>query len=154
MGIALEHVHALCTARWVPPRVLVAEDDPQLRELLRIALRRLDVEVELAADGLEALEMLERREYALLLLDLMMPRLSGYDIVPQLREMQKRPIVIVVTAMTTKRYLDLDPTVVSAIVHKPFDLDLVAGVVEGIVWHFTEPARSSAPMSGELRDAR
>jgi CheY-like chemotaxis protein len=108
------------------PRVLVVEDDDAVRDLLKAVAKRCSCEVETAVNGLEALMKMREREVDILLLDLMMPVVSGYDVVAQLRDFKHRPAVIVVTAMTTNRYLDLDPGIVTAVIKKPFDIEALA----------------------------
>ncbi len=81
--------------------VLVADDDPETRELLRRALERDGWEAILAADGEQALSELERRRPDLVLLDLMMPKRDGFSVIESMRASQAlRSIpVVVLTAM-------------------------------------------------------
>lgn len=105
------------------PRVLIAEDDDILRKLIAAIVSRCDCDVETAADGLEAVEHLQHGVFDVLVLDLMMPKMSGYDVIPVVREIKQRPAVLVLTAMAGERYLQLDADVVTAVMHKPFDTD-------------------------------
>lgn len=118
------------------PRVLIAEDDDLVRNLLRAIAERNGCEAATAADGAEALDLLQRSEFELILLDLMMPVMSGYELITHLRAMKDRPAVLVVTAMMGARFLELDGGVVTAIVHKPFDTEtfgsLIAQIAEGM----------------------
>lgn len=59
------------------PRVLVVDDEPQLRRVLVRFFARLGFAVDAAGDGLEALDLLERRTYDLVLCDVRMPNLDG-----------------------------------------------------------------------------
>src|SRR5262245_54456407 len=68
-----------------PPRVLIAEDDPQSAELLEAYLGGTDYDVRIAADGEETLREVRRWPPDLVLLDVMMPRLSGFEVCKQLR---------------------------------------------------------------------
>lgn len=63
---------------------MVVDDDHAIRKLLERIAKRAGFEVETAKDGLEALEMLDAREYDIALIDLMMPRLSGYELVQRI----------------------------------------------------------------------
>ena len=67
------------------PLVLVAEDDPDLRSLLRHVLEADGHEVRLAGDGREALDLIREAAPDLVVLDLMMPRLSGFEVLRELR---------------------------------------------------------------------
>jgi two-component system alkaline phosphatase synthesis response regulator PhoP len=69
----------------VKRRILVADDEPNIVAALEFMLTRAGYEVEVARDGEEALHRLEQRRPDLVLLDVMMPVLSGYDVCERLR---------------------------------------------------------------------
>ncbi|MFN6977715.1 MAG: response regulator, partial [Gemmobacter sp.] len=82
-------------------RVLIAEDSPTNQLVLRRMLETLGAEVTVAADGLEAVQALDRETFDLALIDIEMPRLSGIDVIRALRTMggpQARIPVLAVTA--------------------------------------------------------
>lgn len=68
-----------------PGRVLVVDDDEVLRELVTATLERASFEVTTAVDGHTALALIERRLPDLVVLDVMMPDMSGLDVCRQLR---------------------------------------------------------------------
>ncbi len=80
------------------PRVLVVEDEPSLAEGLAEALRHVGYDVTLAADGASGLERAQRGGFDVLLLDLMLPRLSGFDVVGRLRGGGSKLPTIILTA--------------------------------------------------------
>lgn len=84
-----------------PIRVLAADDDEAQRLLLRHHLADSGFEVEMVEDGLEALEALEEGSYDVAILDLLMPRADGIDVLRRIAGEQDRPEVIVVTAHGT-----------------------------------------------------
>lgn len=110
---------------------LVVEDDPPLRALMQLSLRRERVNTEAAGDGLQAIDQLARGRFRVLLLDLMMPHVNGWEVIDWLREHpSKMPsTVIVVTAGDRSAFDELDPEVVNAIFVKPFDLHELTGYV-------------------------
>jgi CheY-like chemotaxis protein len=114
----------------IPP-ILIADDDPAIRSLLRLILERAGLSVDVAADGHEALTMIERKNYVLILLDLQMPRANGFDVVERLRTIYPRPVIIVLTALPRSQTVQLDPNVVQAIVGKPFDVSFLADIIAG-----------------------
>lgn len=67
-------------------RILVAEDAPQIRDILEFFLRRVGFIVESAADGEAASHMLEQRGYDLVVTDFMMPKLSGVQLIKRMRD--------------------------------------------------------------------
>jgi CheY-like chemotaxis protein len=80
--------------------ILVVDDDADIRTLIRTVLETSGHDVTLAASGREALNKLKRRQYELVVLDIMMPAMSGYEVLEQIRAMPSRAAtpVIVVTA--------------------------------------------------------
>jgi DNA-binding response OmpR family regulator len=87
-------------------RILIADDEPSIREILSIQLARLGYEVLLASDGQEAVEIYEKERPDLVLLDLMMPKMDGLNACQQIRAFEKRvsrraPILFL-TARDTK----------------------------------------------------
>jgi DNA-binding response OmpR family regulator len=66
-------------------KVLVVEDEGDIRELIRYNLAQEGFAVEEAADGAEALDRIERRKPDLLVLDLMLPQMSGLELCQRLR---------------------------------------------------------------------
>jgi DNA-binding response OmpR family regulator len=110
-------------------RVLVVDDDDAIRTLLFTVLRRRGFQVDTARHGAEALERYSKCRYALLLLDLMMPRMSGYEVLEEMerRTPDERPIIIVLTAGTEPRHLGSD--LVTATLRKPFDIEVLADTI-------------------------
>jgi two-component system, OmpR family, alkaline phosphatase synthesis response regulator PhoP len=84
-----------------PSKVLIADDNPQILELLEAYLEPLNLQVRLAADGESTLAAVERDEPDLILLDIMMPRRSGYEVCRLLKDDPRhRDIpIIMVTAL-------------------------------------------------------
>ncbi|MCM3038484.1 response regulator transcription factor [Paenibacillus motobuensis] len=77
-------------------KILVVDDESSIRTALAYALRREGYKVEMAADGQEALEMVGTFQPAVMVLDVMMPRLSGYDVCRKL-DGQPRPAILLLT---------------------------------------------------------
>jgi len=76
-------------------RVLVVDDEPSYREGLQIALGAEGFVVDVAADGEEALAMFEALEPEIVLLDVMLPRLSGIDVCRRIRSLADTPVIMV-----------------------------------------------------------
>jgi PleD family two-component response regulator len=87
------------------PRILITEDEPNLREVLHMQLELADFEVLEACDGEEALELAEQTRPDLILLDVMMPRMDGYEALRRLRASYATRFipVIMLTARDAKR---------------------------------------------------
>jgi DNA-binding response OmpR family regulator len=110
-------------------RILIVDDDDAIRALLFTILRRRRFAVDGARNGLEALARLRKCVYSVMLLDLMMPVKSGWDVLDDLKKLpaDARPMVIVLTAGNEPR--DLDPHIVAGSIRKPFDVDLLMSTV-------------------------
>ncbi|HIE37774.1 MAG TPA: response regulator [Anaerolineales bacterium] len=67
-------------------RILVAEDEKDIRELIAFTLRFAGFEVLLAVNGIEAVELAETEQPDLIILDVRMPRMTGYEACRQLKE--------------------------------------------------------------------
>jgi two-component system response regulator RegX3 len=123
------------------PTVLVVDDEQSYRDALAVALEREGFAVELAADGVEALERFDATHPSLVLLDVMLPKLSGIDVCRELRTRTRVPII-----MVTARNAEIDAVVGLEVgaddyVTKPFRLrELIARVRAGLRRSPTEDA--------------
>ena len=110
-------------------RILLVEDDPSIREVTAIGLGAAGFTVTTAADGVDGLERFRADPYDLILLDVMLPRLDGYEVARQVRRTSTVPIV-----MLTARGDTMDVVVgleagADDYVRKPFDLpELIARI--------------------------
>ena len=80
------------------PHILIAEDDPQIREGLLVTLESEGYRVTAARDGAEALRLLAKQKFDLVMLDVMMPAVSGFDVCRDLRRRDRTTPVIMLTA--------------------------------------------------------
>jgi CheY-like chemotaxis protein len=112
-------------------RILVVDDDDAIRSLLFTVLRRRGFPVDTGRNGVEALERCSLCRYSVILLDLMMPRMSGWEVIDHLEKkaIEERPLVIVLTAGGEPR--DLPSDLVVGTVRKPFDIELLVDTVVG-----------------------
>jgi len=81
------------------PRVLVVDDDEGVRYTLREILESSGLEVDVACDGVEALERLQLQPAQLVVTDLRMPRMDGMELLRKLMAQNPAPRVVVITAM-------------------------------------------------------
>jgi two-component system copper resistance phosphate regulon response regulator CusR len=79
-------------------RLLIVEDDPKLAEFVARGLRAERFAVDIATDGLDGQRMLDSYQYDLLILDLMLPKLSGGELLRRVRRTQSTLPVLVLTA--------------------------------------------------------
>ena len=83
------------------PRILIIEDEENVREALCSALETVDYEVGAAADGAEGLACFQAEQWDLVLLDYRMPGKSGLEVLAALRELDASTPVIMVTGVDT-----------------------------------------------------
>jgi DNA-binding response OmpR family regulator len=126
--------HAATTNMVLSPKILVVEDDDAIRALLVAALRREPFDVHAAVNGVEALELTRASEYAVILLDLMMPALNGVEFLQAFHEAnpQSRTVVFVMTAFDDAMVRHLAPNLVHGIVRKPFDVPQLVAMVREV----------------------
>jgi two-component system response regulator VanR len=135
------------------PRVLVVEDEDAIRALLVAALRREPFEVDAAADGAAALQLVAANDYAVIILDLMMPRLNGFEFLDafQAAAPAASSVVFVVTAFDDVMIGRLRADRVHAIVRKPFDVPQLVAMVREVV--LTRGESASPSMEKPIEDA-
>ena len=75
-------------------KLMIVDDDPHIRELAKVFLQREGFEIVEAADGMEALAKLESVKVELVVLDIMMPNMDGWELCRQLREMYDFPLLM------------------------------------------------------------
>ncbi len=104
-------------------RALVVEDDPAIRRLVEKLLTRLKIEIDVAGDGRTAIDKLRAKHYSVLVLDLMVPELNGFEIIDLIKQENMNVPVAVVSAVSQQALTRLDLDVVKLVISKPFDVD-------------------------------
>lgn len=117
------------------PSVLVVDDDPSIRRMIVAALRRDGYEFLEAPNGRDALDLMRSRNPSVVVLDLMMPILSGWDVLQERMkesELMKIPVILISA--------NRDPEVASAVdkgicafLPKPFDISTLVALVRSCV---------------------
>ncbi len=132
-------------------RILVVDDDRAVRESLRRSLSFNGYSVDLAQDGLEALDAIANDRPDALVLDVMMPRLDGLEVCRQLRSTGDDLPILVLTARdsVSERVAGLDAGA-DDYLPKPFDLDELEARVRALVRRTVQPG-PSAQSAPELR---
>jgi DNA-binding response OmpR family regulator len=125
--------------------LLIVDDDKAVRRLLARVAERAGFEVDTAKDGFQALEMLQHKQYEIAIVDLMMPRLSGYELVQKISTLDPRPIVIVATALMNGDVAALDDSMVRRVIKKPFDINAVANALVEIAREAAEKRAAKPP---------
>jgi DNA-binding response OmpR family regulator len=135
-------------------RILVVDDDPDIRLLLRLELSAEGHAISEAGDGRAALEALEREPVDLVLLDIMMPVLDGWEVLRTL-EAGASPPIVVVTALAThdqSHLVELLELGAVDVVVKPFDPGWLVSLVAEVIG--LDAAGRDAHRQGRLDTAR
>ena len=129
-----------------PSRILVVDDDASINRLVATVLRREHYEVDTAVGGMDALSKIELTQYDVVVLDLMMPVVSGLDVLRELaiRDPQIKCVVIMSAASRPELAKSITPNVFAAL-RKPFDInELITAVAGCLEAGCPEPARRAA----------
>ena len=86
------------TSAETSPHLLVVEDEPNIRELLATSLRFAGFEVEVAGDGESAIDAVHRLEPDLIVLDVMLPDIDGFEVASRLRATERHQPILFLTA--------------------------------------------------------
>lgn len=118
-----------------PKRVLLVDDDREIVESLRIALEAKGYEVLIARDGNQGLAMAERENPDLMILDMMMPRRSGFLVLERLRRTRPVPLrIIMITANEGSRHKAYAELLgVDDYLRKPFAMDRLMASVDRLL---------------------
>ncbi len=121
-------------------KVLVVDDEKLIVKGIRFSLEQDGMEVDCAYDGEEALECIHNKEYDIVLLDLMLPKLSGMEVCQQVREFSDVPII-----MLTAKGEDMDKILgleygADDYITKPFNILEVKARIKAIIRRTSKPA--------------
>lgn len=118
-----EHSH-------ITPHILVIDDESRIRDACRMVLTAMGFKVATAPDGVQGLDMIEENHYDILLLDLMMPNISGFDVLSRVRDIDPDTVVIVITGYATLEHsIEAMKKGAFDFIPKPFTPDQLRAVV-------------------------
>jgi len=113
------------------PKILIVDDDPTLCKSLKVFLSDKYSNIATAFSGREAIELLEADTFDLILLDVIMPDMSGYQLVDYINKNGLKTSVILITAYApTELEKEIPPNGVYDSIMKPFDLEKLVGTVQ------------------------
>lgn len=131
-------------------KILVVDDDPDISRFVEVNLRTYGYEVHLAADGIQALERAQELRPDLILLDVMMPKLDGFEVARRLRADPRMSnvsiIMLTAKAMSADKVLGLTAGADDYII-KPFDPIELLARVKGVLRRAGE-MKAMSPLTG------
>ena len=125
-------------------RALIVEDDPAIRRLVERLLVRHKFEVDTASDGRAAMQKLRSQRYSVIVLDLMVPEVNGFEIIEYVKKEKLATPIAVVSAVSQQALSNLDLDVVKLVISKPFDVDEFTKAVIKLAEESEDP-RSQIP---------
>ena len=135
-------------------RVLVVDDEARMRDLLALHLRRA-FEVETAATGYEALEMLRAGAYDVVVLDVLMPGLDGWEVCRRVRREHRAPVLMLTALSDVEDKLEAFGAGADDYLTKPFDPRELVARVEALARRYkaTEAPRVSPDSSDRVPES-
>jgi Response regulators consisting of a CheY-like receiver domain and a winged-helix DNA-binding domain len=129
----------------VANRILVVDDEKLIVKGIKFSLEQDDMVVDCAYDGEEALEYIEKNEYDIILLDIMLPKLSGFEVCQHIREVSEVPII-----MLTAKGDDMDKILgleygADDYITKPFNILEVKARIKAIIRRSSKNKLKSVP---------
>lgn len=113
------------------PRILVIDDEPRIRDACILVLSDKGFDVAAAPDGEQGLQMIKEKHYDIVLVDLMMPTISGFDVLSEVRSHHPDTVVIVITGYATLEHsIEAMKKGAFDFIPKPFTPDQLRAVVE------------------------
>ena len=118
-----------------PKRVLLVDDDPEIIEAIRYALESRGYKIFIARDGNQGLALAESEDPDLVILDMMMPKRSGFLVLEKLRRTRQVPVrVIMITANEGSRHKAYAEMLgVDDYIRKPFAMDKLVDAVQRLL---------------------
>ena len=114
-------------------RVMVVDDDNNICEFLRLYLEKEQLEVEICHDGQEALDKFQKFDPSIILLDVMMPKLDGWQVCREIRKVSQTPIIMITAkGETFDKVLGLELGADDYVV-KPFDAKEIVARVKAVL---------------------
>ena len=113
--------------------VLIVEDDKEIREGVQIYLQSQGYVVFQAADGIEGLEILEKEEIHLAIVDIMMPRKNGFEVLEEVRKTSKVPILMLTALHDEETQVRTFELLVDGFIQKPFSLVVLHKQIEAVL---------------------
>ena len=113
------------------PRILVVDDEPSMRNFLEIMLNKEGYNVDLAADGQEAINLLDSNVYELVITDIIMPKVSGTKVLKTVKDIHPETIVIMITAYaSTESAVEAMKEGAYDYITKPFNVDEIKVIIK------------------------
>ncbi len=130
-------------------KILVAEDDEIIRSGIKEYLVEFKYDIYEAKDGKEALDVFAENEINLIILDIQMPKLTGLEVLEEIRKTSDIPVIIL-TAFNDEKYkIDAFSNLADGYIEKPFSLPVLKARIESLLTKYNNARRNTSNTNSE-----
>ena len=113
-------------------RILVVEDEKDIQNIIKAFLENAEYKVETADDGLDAINLIQKNNYDLILLDIMLPKIDGFTVCEMIRKNSNIPIIILTALTDEESQLKGFDKLADDYITKPFSMPILLKHIEAI----------------------
>lgn len=114
-------------------KILVVEDEKDIQNIIKAFLENAEYKVETADDGLDAINLIQKNNYDLILLDIMLPKIDGFTVCEMIRKNSNVPIIILTALTDEESQLKGFDKLADDYITKPFSMPIVLKHIEAIL---------------------
>ena len=113
-------------------KILVVEDEKDIQNIIKAFLENAEYKVETADDGLDAINLIQKNNYDLILLDIMLPKIDGFTVCEMIRKNSNIPIIILTALTDEESQLKGFDKLADDYITKPFSMPVLLKHIEAI----------------------
>ena len=113
-------------------KILVVEDEKDIQNIIKAFLENAEYKVETADDGLDAVNLIQKNNYDLILLDIMLPKIDGFTICEMIRKNSNVPIIILTALTDEESQLKGFDKLADDYITKPFSMPILLKHIEAV----------------------
>ena len=113
-------------------KILVVEDEKDIQNIIKAFLENEEYKVETADDGLDAINLIQKNNYDLILLDIMLPKIDGFTVCEMIRKNSNVPIIILTALTDEESQLKGFDKLADDYITKPFSMPILLKHIEAI----------------------
>jgi CheY-like chemotaxis protein len=132
----------------VPKKILVVDDEEAIRKVMKLGLVKLGYDPGFAANGKEALEILTKEKFPLILMDIRMPGIDGIELCNRIKERSPEAVIYAFSGLVTEdEFYELEEMGFDGILCKPFTFKVLKRTIEGAFDKINKRKKLSTPLS-------
>jgi len=128
-------------------KILVVDDEEVLREIMKISLVKLGYDPECAKNGKEALEILEREDFPLILMDIRLPEIDGIELCMRIKKRNPETVIYAFSGLVTEdEFYEFEQMGFDGILCKPVIFEVLKRAIEGAFDKINNSEKLSPPL--------